>query len=228
MTITSPNPLAVTLRDPHTLVPAPWNPNRATPEDERKLDESIRRFGMFKPVICRELPTGALQILGGHYRVQAALRLGISEVPVINLGTVDDRRAKEITLIDNGRYGRDDTMALAGLLEELGSPTELALFMPYDLVEIDAICAASKIDLETLGLVEEPEEKAIEDKPARAPKTHEILRLKVALEDAERVRRTLETIMQAQGFTDSDALTNAGDALVWLINDWLEQTKGEG
>ena len=36
---------------------------RSPSENEMKLDESIRKFGMFKPVVVRELPDGSLEIL---------------------------------------------------------------------------------------------------------------------------------------------------------------------
>lgn len=51
--------------DTSALSPNPWNTNELTPEAERKLDESIRRNGMFKPIIVRERADGKLEIVGG-------------------------------------------------------------------------------------------------------------------------------------------------------------------
>ena len=94
------------------LRPNPWNTNAVSPENEEKLRRSIERFGVFKPIICRELPGGTLEILGGEHRWQTAREMGLDTVPVVNLGAVSDERAKEIGLVDNGRYGEDDTLAL--------------------------------------------------------------------------------------------------------------------
>ena len=44
--------------DPASLKKNPWNTNIVSPESERKLDESVRRNGMFKPVLVRRLPSG--------------------------------------------------------------------------------------------------------------------------------------------------------------------------
>lgn len=213
--------LNLVMRDPRTLIPAPWNPNRADASDEAKLDASVDRFGLFKPVVCRRLENGDLQILGGHYRVASAIRLGLLLVPVVDLGEVSEDRAREITLVDNGRYGRDDSGALAKLIEELhAGRDELAGFLPFDLSELEAIASSAAIDLDTLGLDEEDAPKA--EKPPRVSKTHEMMRFKVAVEDADRLRQALATVMADQGFSEADQLSNAGDALVWLVNDWME------
>lgn len=63
-------------------------------------------------------------------------------MPVINLGKISDKKAKEIGLVDNGRYGADDTLRLAELLEELGDMKELSSFMPYDSGELESIFSA--------------------------------------------------------------------------------------
>lgn len=216
------NPTAprIDMRDPRDLLPAPWNPNRADPADEAKLEASIARHGMFKPIVCRELPDGRLQILGGHYRAAAAVRRGMAEVPVVNLGEVDEGRAREITLIDNGRYGRDDAVALADLIASLGDPAELASFLPYDTAELGAIAAATSVDLDTLGL--DLEDAAAEREPPvpKAPKTHATMQFRVHLVEEPLVREAVEAVMRDQGFTASDQKSNAGDALVWIVREW--------
>ena len=68
------------------LRPNPWNTNHVTPENEEKLRASIARFGVFKPIICRELQDGTLEILGGEHRWQTARDMGLDTVPVVNLG----------------------------------------------------------------------------------------------------------------------------------------------
>lgn len=205
--------------DPRSLTPAPWNPNKASPEDQLKLDSSLVRFGgMFKPVVVRTLPDGTLQLLGGHWRTDSAIRLGLPLIPVVNLGEIDDQKAKEITLVDNGRYGHDDAGLLADLLRDLGNPVDLAAFMPYDLVTLDAITATTTIDLDSLGLDED--EAPAPDRAAKTGKTHQMVRALVSVEDAEWFARIIKQVQAARGFTESDQLTNAGDALVSILREW--------
>ena len=199
--------------DPSLLKPNPWNTNIMSPDSEDKLDESVRRNGMFKPIIVRELADGAYEILGGEHRAQSAVRVGLDTVPVWSVGKIEDTKAKEIGVIDNGRYGADDTLALGQLLEELGTSDELATFLPFSDTELTAIFSAASIELDDLDIQDD-------DAPATAApaaKTHTIQRYKLPLEDAERVSELIEATMKSQGFTESDALTNAGDALVYLL-----------
>ena len=204
---------------PEELHPNPWNSNLVSPQNAAKLDESLRRHGFVKPVLARETDAG-LQILGGSHRVDAAKRLGLKTIPVYNLGQVDDKRAREIGLIDNSRYGSDDTLQLAQILEDLGeSANTLASFLPYYDSDLEAILAVGSVDLDALLTTEEEEKEAKSAKPeTRSIKTHQIMRFKVPVEDADAVSKTLSKIMKTQGFSSMDSLTNAGDALVWLVN----------
>lgn len=198
------------------LRPNPWNTNSVSPENEVKLRASIERFGVFKPIICRELPDGTLEILGGEHRWQTAREMGLDTVPVVNLGAVSDERAKEIGLVDNGRYGEDDTLALAELLKDLGNTDEILGFLPFSEVEMDSIFSATSIALEDLDAHDE--ELPDLASPATKPlKTHQIMRFKVPVEDSEWVQKMIETTMNAQGFLDDDAMSNAGNALVHLL-----------
>ena len=104
------------------LFPNPWNTNTVAPDNQAKIEASIKRYGMFKPLICRTLDDGRLQIVGGEHRWEAAKAIGIQEVPIVNLGKIDDKRAKEISLIDNSRYGTDDSLKPAEVLNSMMFP----------------------------------------------------------------------------------------------------------
>lgn len=203
--------------NPASLKKNPWNTNSVAPENEAKLDESIKRLSMFKPVLVRELPDGHYQILGGEHRVDSAIRLGFKEIPIWNLGPLDEKRAKEISVVDNGRYGTDDTIGLAELMSELGNAEELATFMPYSDAEMTAIFSASDIDLDSLINSDDEEHDYGAESVSKAPKTHTIMRFKVPVSDAESIEKLLKSVMRRQGFTKSDELTNAGDAFVWAM-----------
>ncbi len=196
------------------LEPNPWNTNRITdPANEERLRESLRRLGAFKPILVRSLPSGMLQILGGEHRWKAAIQLGMPTVPVINLGLIDDRRAKEVGLVDNGRYGEDDTMGLAGLLKELGD--DVLTFMPYSEAELSALSAAASISLDDLDKIDRDQLPDLQD--IRPAPTAQILRFKIPVEDTAWVSKLVDDEVKVQNFKDEDSLTNAGHALISLL-----------
>jgi ParB-like chromosome segregation protein Spo0J len=202
--------------DPRALQPNPWNTNAVSPDNEAKIDASIRRLGMFKPIIVRTLTDGSLQILGGAHRRDAAIRLGMDQVPVVNLGTVDDNRAKEIGIVDNGRYGEDDTLALAELLSSLGAPEDLAEFLPFSDADFNSIFASTTIALDELELPDD--DGAPPAAPAAKPaQTHAVMRFKVPVGDDGMIADAIARVQKQQGFTDEDAMSNAGNALVHIF-----------
>lgn len=197
------------------LHPNDWNSNVVSPENEAKLDESLRRFGLYKPIICRRLKDDSLQILGGQHRWESAMRLGLPEVPVVDLGEIPDETAKEISLVDNGRYGVDDAGQLADILRSLGHNDELSEFLPYSERELDSIFSATELDLDSLDVKNDEVDLSTPD--VSTGPVYQVMRFKVRAEDAERLTEVFERVMKKQNFTESDALTNAGDALVHMI-----------
>lgn len=202
---------------PGELKPNAWNTNVVSPDNEAKLEESIKRFSMFKPVVVRELKDGTLEIIGGEHRAAVAARMGIKQIPVVNLGKIDDKKAKEISLVDNGRYGNDDTLKLAELLDGLGNADELVNFMPFTEGEIDSIFSSVNIALDELDTIE-----GLDDDTPIVPKekpvqTHQIMRFKVPVEDAAAIADLIDKVIRIHKFTESDSLTNAGDALVHVV-----------
>jgi ParB family chromosome partitioning protein len=208
------NKFAIEMMKPSALVPNPWNTNIVSPDNEAKIEASIKRLGMFKPITVRELNDGTLEILGGEHRAAAAERMGIKTIPVINLGKIDDNQAKEISLVDNGRYGSDDILQLASLLEGLGSAEELAMFMPYGESDLTSIFSSVNIALDDLDI---PDDDEIPSLPTTKPlQTHQVMRFKVPVGDVATITDQVERVMKAQKFNEGDSLENAGDALVFI------------
>lgn len=230
--------LSFQLVDPRLLKSNPWNTNIVSAENERKLDESMRRLGTFKPVLVREVSrpylgeelrfrgtiVKSLEILGGEHRVESAIRLGLTEIPIVNLGSIDDQKAKEIGLADNSRYGVDDTLGLAELMKGLGSVEQLSGFLPWTSNDIETMISSVTIDLDALSLTENIIADAEAEKSApRTPKTHAIMRFKVPLGDHERIAAIIAKTQKEHGFMAADDLTNAGDALVHLLLGEIEE-----
>lgn len=83
-----------------------------------KVAESIATFGFKVPIVAR--PDG--EILAGHTRFKAALRLGLKEVPVLVADDLDDMKAKAFRLADNkvSDFSVWNTKALIEELESIG------------------------------------------------------------------------------------------------------------
>lgn len=206
--------------DPRLIQPNPWNSNVVSHENEEKLRASIERHGMFKPVLIRELFDGTIQSIGGQHRVEQAIELGYTEVPVINLGPIDDDRAKEISLADNARYGIDDTLKLSEIIGDLDA-NALEKMLPWTTRDIDALTASLSVDIDDLDLDEptipdDGDEEKQESTP-KPTKTHQIMRFRVPVVDAARISNLVTQTMKSEGFTAEDDLTNAGDALAHLL-----------
>ena len=212
--------------DPKTIEPSPWNANVVSHENEGKLRASIERHGMFKPILVREIddPEGyivgrVLQCIGGWHRCEQAIELGYEEVPAINLGPIDDEKAKEISLADNARYGIDDTLKLSELLSDLDKDL-LEHILPWTNRDISALTASLSVNIDDLDLDEPDLPDADDDEPeerVKPTKTHQNLRFRNSINDAARISSLINKTMEEQGFTSADALTNAGDALAYLL-----------
>lgn len=205
--------------DPRSLTFSPWNVNTVSPENMKKLKESVKRNGIFRPVVVREVD-GGYQIIAGEHTTRVAIELEMPTIDVYNLGPIDERKAKEISIIDNQHYGVEETFGLGELLREIdANPGE---FLPFSDEELDKVFRVMKIDLDNLELPDdegfEPSFKP-EETVARATVDSQVMRFKVPLKDADRVTRVIEAIIKRQGFKDSDSLAAAGMALVYLTNN---------
>jgi ParB family chromosome partitioning protein len=73
---------------------------RATLGDLADLRASIGQHGVLEPLLVRPLGDGSYELVSGERRFHAAMAVGLSEVPCIEL-TVTDQQALEIALIEN-------------------------------------------------------------------------------------------------------------------------------
>ena len=201
------------------LTPNAWNSNQVSATNMAKLKKSIEKHGIYKPIIVRELTNGKLEVIGGYHRLQASKELGYTKAPVVNMGKISVKRAKEISLIDNANFGKDDKAKLKDILIDIDM-TELEKVMPttLDLKEIEKELHQNKIALDELEneVLLDDEEKAINLDDVKE-KTHQIMRFKIEKKDFEKIKRMLDDTCKAEGFTEADALTNYGDAVTHLL-----------
>lgn len=144
------------------LIPAAYNPRRVLkPTDKayRKLEKSLREFGLVDPLVWNER-TG--RVVGGHARLAILKSMGITEVPV-SIVNLTDAREKALNVILNNQeaQGRYDPSRLADLLDELEELPELELtgFTPGelppfrleplpDLARLEEVCHGVTVTLE--------------------------------------------------------------------------------
>ena len=151
------------IREPiEALIPAARNSRTHSADQIAGIAGSIREFGFTNPVLI----DGARGIIAGHGRVLAARKLGLAEVPCIELGhlTASQRRAYIIAdnkLAENARWDMD---MLRVELEELKS-LELDGFTGFNKHEIDVLLQ----DVSTVEFKEYDESVAADVKLATCP-----------------------------------------------------------
>lgn len=79
------------------LNPAPSNPRKHSDHQIKALTKSIKAFGFNIPIAVN----ANNQVIAGHARLDAAKRMGLSEVPVIRLDHLSDEQAKAFLIADN-------------------------------------------------------------------------------------------------------------------------------
>jgi ParB-like chromosome segregation protein Spo0J len=97
------------------LRPDPANPRRIGEEELESLTRSLRQFGFVQPVLARR-EDGV--VIGGHQRMVAARRLGLTTVPVTYLD-LSIEQARLLNLALNKISGSWDDALLARLLADL-------------------------------------------------------------------------------------------------------------
>ena len=206
------------------LNPNPWNTNKVSAEKFIKLKQGLEQIGWFKAIVCRELPDGSLEILGGYHRVLAAMELGWKTAPVQILYDIADSTAKQIGIMDNGDYGQDDQEALSKLLQEFSS--EELQILHYDDSELSDLLSFTEINFDALGIDEDAANDDLYDDdddinaPSKEPQTHKLLRFKVHNSDLEDVMEVMKSISNKHELDSPDSQQNMGDALVLLVENY--------
>lgn len=133
--------------------PHPENANRG---DLQAIKESIQTNGFFGALVVQR-STG--RILTGHHRYQAALELGYTELPVLQVD-VTDQEARRILVADNRttRLGHDDPEQLAALLNQILADHPEDALSGTGFSEDDLQDLLSSIHPEPKGLATPPDE----------------------------------------------------------------------
>ncbi|MES2495987.1 MAG: DNA methyltransferase [Pseudomonadota bacterium] len=130
--------LQINYRPPSSLSPHGRNARRHSPRQIDKLKASITSFGFNVPVIINP----ESQILAGHGRVEAAIALGLAEIPTVTVSHMSAMQARAFMLADNVIHDLSswDEDILAQELQELVDVDE-----PFEIT--DTGFEAARIDV---------------------------------------------------------------------------------
>lgn len=118
-----------------SLIPYVNNPKEHPDEQVAKIASSIKNYGWDQPIVI----DGDREIIKGHGRLQAANKLGLDEIPVIERNDLTDSEVRAARIADNKTAESSWDIDLLGvefeLLDNDGFDLELTAF---DEDEIDA------------------------------------------------------------------------------------------
>ncbi len=131
--------LTTTMLPLSALVPWDRNPRKNDAAAER-LAYTIQTHGWTTPLLVQ---ASSKRIIGGHTRLKAALKLGMTDVPCMLLD-VDDRTADAIAIADNrlGELAEWDADELGALLRGLDEDGADMAAIGYDGTELAALLDA--------------------------------------------------------------------------------------
>jgi ParB/RepB/Spo0J family partition protein len=122
-----------------------------------KQKNSLEKFDFVQPIVVREIPEG-FQIINGAHRYRAAQELGMSTVPVWNVGNVSDAYAQQLTIMLNELKGRPNIDSLASLIKDLDTALgreEIVENLPYSSQAIDDMINTLEFDWATFEAEED-------------------------------------------------------------------------
>lgn len=161
--------LNVEYRKVEALIPYARNPRTHTDEQVAKIAASIVEYGWTNPILV----DGASGIIAGHGRLTAARKLGLTEVPVIELGHLSPTQKRAYVISDNRLAldaGWDDAMLALELAELSEAGYDLAL-TGFDDAEIERLLATDVAAGDEADDEQESDEPDTVDEVPEAPAT---------------------------------------------------------
>lgn len=181
------------------LQPNPWNPNKMDAFMFDKAVASIQQFGFVDPVTVRQVDD-YYEIVDGEHRWKAAQSLGYNEIPVWDIGPVNDDVAKQLTIVLNETRGSADEAKLSDLLKDLLSDhttEELVFALPFSPERFDELVGKPAFDWNEL-------ERHVDREDQRAQWVERTYRLPI--EAAQVLDRALAKAKDGDDISDAQAL----------------------
>lgn len=217
-----------TLR-PDQIVPSPLQPRRRFDETAlATLGESIRKHGILEPIIVRPRDD-RFEIVAGERRFQAAVQVGLEEVPV-TIRDLDDRTAMEIALSEN--LEREDlspievAVSFSDYLTKFGTTQdELAQRLGKDrstvanlirLLDLPEI-ARTALDNRTITAGHARALLPLKDQRQLGTVLAEVIRKQLSVRQTEALVRRLLTKKPCAGAAHDEALRNIQETMQKLL-----------
>jgi DNA modification methylase len=90
------------------LNPAIYNPRKWDKSAEDNLTKSIKTYGLVDALVINSAPNRKMIVIGGHFRLHVAKKLGFKEVPVVFVNIPDEEIEKKLNLTLNAVQGEWD------------------------------------------------------------------------------------------------------------------------
>lgn len=173
----------------------PNQPRKAFNEETlKKLEQSIKKYGVVQPVIVRKKDNGNYELIAGERRLRAAKNAQLEKIPVV-IKEYDNRESTEIALIEN--LQREDLNPI-----EEGKAYE-SIIKKYDLTqeEMSQIAGKSRSYItNTLRLLTFPDaiQKLLQSKKLTTGQARPLLALKTVAEQLKLAKKIVEEGLSAR------------------------------
>ena len=173
----------------------PNQPRKAFNEETlKKLEQSIKKYGIVQPVIVRKKDNGNYELIAGERRLRAAKNAQLEKIPVV-IKEYDNRESAEIALIEN--LQREDSNPI-----EEGKAYESRI-KKYDLTqeEMSQIAGKSRSYItNTLRLLTFPDaiQKLLQSKKLTTGQARPLLALKTVAEQLKLAKKIVEEGLSAR------------------------------
>ena len=157
------NKLNVEYRKVEALIPYARNPRTHAESQIAKIAASIVEYGWTNPILV----DGDNGIIAGHGRLAAARKLGLDQVPVIELAHLTVAQKRALVIADNRLAldaGWDEEMLALELAELSDVGYDLAL-TGFDDAEIEALLTGEVSDEDSVPASDTEEPDAADDVP---------------------------------------------------------------
>lgn len=173
----------------------PNQPRKAFNEETlKKLEQSIKKYGVVQPVIVRKKDNGNYELIAGERRLRAAKNAQLEKIPVV-IKEYNNRESAEIALIEN--LQREDLNPI-----EEGKAYE-SIIKKYDLTqeEMSQIAGKSRSYItNTLRLLTFPDaiQKLLQSKKLTTGQARPLLALKTVAEQLKLAKKIVEEGLSAR------------------------------
>jgi hypothetical protein len=144
--------------------PNSFNPNKMDDFMFGRTVASIDKLGWATPIVVRDMGD-YFEVIDGEHRWRAARELGMTEVPIWNLGEIPDAKAKQLTIVLNETRGTADREKLGELLRDLltsETTVDLINVLPYERSDFEALLNVPDFDWGDIEDLTRPPESSAE------------------------------------------------------------------